>query len=314
MILKPPDRMTYGEWSTLSGKHRWYHKDGTARVLLPLDHKWKDVYDIITRDTDMYFWYRRLPEDINYFTSYFFSTVPTVWLKYKTMLEMFLGTLDGTTIDPLMFEAGYTRTTEHTLNNDNAQDSKYTDNSTIDRSTNTSTEQTYNATGSNTTLTEDTVDKHTDDVSTDRSGKGRTLNYLQGVQGLTAINDGNIGTLGNRYASSIVDSVNQGDENSTTNFGAQHGTGKSSTNTTDKQDTDIATTSTEDIGHERSGDSLTKDTRRQTFNERVHETRINYYDNLAFLRERMDRLKLLYMFHKDFEICFTDVISFNAYW
>lgn len=257
--------MKYYEWSQLFGPYRWYHQDGSARAILPLDYEWAKIYDNITKDTDIHFHLWEVPCDVEYFTSQFYSLVPTAWLRFKSTLELFLGTLDGTTIDPLMFEAGYTRTTDHTLTNDNV----YNDNETTQSSANgQSTQGAY----------EDTANI-----------LQRGIMYNQGVQAVTFNND-NIGQLGNKYASSLNDSISQSDNQ----YGEQQ-----------------ITSTTSDNGQRTRNNSEDKT---QNFHEQVHETRINYYDNLAFLRERVDRLKSLTPFYKSFETLFTLEIAMTGNW
>lgn len=257
--------MKYSEWSELFGQYRWYHEDGSARALLPLDYEWQRIYDNITRDTDIHFHLWEIPCDVEYFTSQFYSAVPTAWLKFKSTVELFLGTLDGTTIDPLMFEAGYTRTTDHTLTNDN----QYNDNEKVSSSaTGQSTQSAY----------EDTANI-----------LQRGIMYNQGVQAID-FNNQNIGQLGNKYASTLNDNIGQTDN--------QYGQQKIDSNTNDN-------------GQRTRANSEDKT---QNFHEKVHETRINYYDNLAFLRDRVDRLKLLMPFHKSFEQFFTLEIAMTGDW
>lgn len=258
--------MTYLEWTETYGRYRWYHSNGDARVILPLDYNWKEVYDNITRDADIHFASWEIPCDAAYFTSQFYSALPTAWFKYKTVFEMFSGTLDGNTINPDVFEAGYTRTTTSQRVEDNIYDEDETVQSTA---TATSTQ-----------------DARTDTNNT----KQRTLSYAQGAQGLTTVNNGNIGELGTKYANGIGDNVLIGD----TNYGEQN----VNANTSDKSTR--SRSNTED--------------KSDKFNETVHETRINYYDNLAFLRERLEKLKMLEPFHKYLEPLFYMAQSMRGDW
>lgn len=258
--------MKYHEWRNKQGQYLWYHADGSARVTLPLDYNWDAVYQSITADADIFYHDWEIPYDEHYFTSQMYAAVPHAWFKYKTMFEMFAGTLDGKTIDPDVFEAGFTRTTDHTLTNDNT----YNDNdNVVDRQNGTAVQAPYT----------DTTDS-----------KQRNINYNQGVQGATDINNGNIGELGNKYASNLADAIG----NSSTDFGEQ--SVESTTNGTNTR----TRKNTED-----------KD---ETFHETVHETRINYYDNLAFLRDRMDRLKQFSPFYDYFRPLFATVQAFVGSW
>lgn len=265
--------LTYQEWTELWGKYRWYHKDGTARTTLPLDYEWEHVYKQITQQTDLYFANWKLPENITEFTDRFLALVPTAWLKTKTEFEMFLGTLNGKTIDPLMFEAGFTRTTDSNTERDGTFEGRSDgDSSSISNSEENTTQDSY-----------------TDSHHTDAGSKGRNLSYQQGVQGLNNINEGNIGALGNKYASGIADTIAASDNNTDDDYGERRG---HSTNVGDvTSEYSNNDTRTEDV-----------DTK---FHETVKETRINYYDNLAFLRERADRLKLIKPFYSHFEHIFT---------
>ena len=51
-----------------------------------------------------------------------------------------------------------------------------------------------------------------------------------------------------------------------------------------------------------------------TFEESEEVRRINYYDNLAFLRDRMDRLNLIKPFQFYFEYLFNNVTSKKGFW
>lgn len=258
--------MTFHEWRELHGKYLWYHEDGTARVTLPLDYNWKEVYDNVTRDADIHFHAWEVPEDVLYFTSQIFAAVPHAWFKYKTAFEMFSGTLDGNSINPDVFEAGFTRTTEHTLNNDNI----YNDNDqVVDNASGTAVQAPRTDTG---------------------SSEERAINYAQGVQAVDDINNGNIGDLGNKYASGLVDRVG----GSTNKYGEQ--SVESSTRSNNMR----TRKNTEDKNEE--------------FSETVHETRINYYDNLAFLRDRMDRLNKFAPFYAAFDALFATVEGFSGGW
>lgn len=265
--------MTYHQWREHHGKYCWYHEDGTARVTLPLDYNWTAIYEQVTKDADIFFHHWEIPEDVSYFTSQFYAAVPQNWLKYKTAFEMFTGTLDGTTIDPAMFEAGYTRTTEATRTEDNT----YTDTDSL-------TSNSQSSSNGNSTQA-----PHTDSSNS----AARAIQYQQGVQALDFGNK-NIGELGNKYASALTDNVS----NSSTDFGEQNVTAETTDTTSDSSTRNRTNT----------------DDKTETFNERVHETRINYYDNLAFLRERMDRLKDFVSFHSYFMPVFYDVVSMRGNW
>lgn len=286
MLIPPIEPgINYREWCEVMGKYRWYHPDGSARALLPLDYDWKPIYDIVTADADRRFWDYVINDPVT-FTEMYLSEIPTAWLKFKTILEMFLGTLDGSAIDPKMFEAGYTRTTNAITDNDGNTNDRTLASRDIDVSqtdtSNTDTTSNYGKQGNQATA------------------KTRGLNYVQGAQGLDNINNGNIGELGNRYASNIQDNVSQttqtidahtdtaNEKGTLTNSGNQHEGVNSS-----------------DIG---TYDDHTK------FWEEVKETRINYYDNLAFLRDRLDRIKELKPFYSFLEHLFINVTGMVITW
>lgn len=316
-----PQEITYNEWCSKWGVTRWYHEDGSARTLLPLDYNWKHVYDTVTAEADLHF--ARYPIDDPFeFGEEFLTEIPTAWLKYKTMIELMLGTLDGKTIDPLMFEAGYTRETTAETRRDTQQDSGSSSNRNITENTDTtakvdtSLDQTEDRdiTSNNThngSTTYGQIDQGTDTAN-------RSLNYVQGVQGLNAPTAGNIGEMGLRYASNMVDNIGNTDTST-----KEHTDTNSSTDKTTTDDT-LKTTGTQN----ETGSSNTSHTNRDTysdsrnittdddvdFHELVHETRINYYDNLAFLRDRSDRLKLIQPFWSYLEDCFHSVSGLEETW
>lgn len=262
--------LPYPIWCELYGKYRWYHEDGTPRTQYPLNYEWKTIYDIATNTADIAFNYRVI-YDIDMFTNDFLSNVPINWMKYKTALEMFSGTLDGTNIDPLMFEAGFTRDTTQNENNNG--------NYNIDSNTN----GTYTDNmGAQSGTEHNTIDNKT-----------RNIVYEQGVQAYdNKITNDDIGELGNDYANTMQDTINLQDSNTQRNESAYTNTGNNGATT----NTDGSNTNT------------------RSFAEHIHETRINYYDNLAFLRERMDRLNLLKPFQSYFEPYFINVISYKGWW
>lgn len=253
--------MTYNIWAQTFGKYRWYHEDGSPRTQYPLDYNWKTIYEIATNAADLAFSYRII-DDPFIFTNEFLANVPINWLRYKTQLELFSGTLDGTTISPDLFEQGFTRE----LNiKDNTNGSGSTSESLGERTDSTSA----------------TRDRNID-------AKARSINYEQGVQAYDNLNNENIGELGNSYASGFNDSVSKTTENSqdtnTTVIGEQNNTQNVSSSVS--------------VKHSES--------------ERVK--RINYYDNLAFLRDRMDRLNLIKPFQYYFEYLFNHVSSMTGFW
>lgn len=312
MLIHPIDTsITYREWCELMGQYRWYRQDGSARAILPLDYNWKSIYDVVTADADRRF-RDYVIEEPETFTEMYLSEIPTAWLKFKTILEMFLGTLDGFSIDPKMFEAGYTRTTNSNTDiNGNTSDrnvaSRDVDVSQTETAESSATTD-YGKQGNQSSATTDYGKQ-----SNQSDGKSRSLNYLQGAQGLDDINNGNIGELGNRYASSIQDGISK-----TSQSIDPH---KDSTES--KQNIDAHTDGTEtnssgtNTGEQHEGSSST-DTGvyddHTKFWEEVKETRINYYDNLAFLRDRLDRIKELQPFYSFLEHLFINVTGMVITW
>lgn len=234
--------LTYSKWCDTIGMYRWYREDGTERTIYRLDYNWKPIYDKAIHTADVYFAARVIYDPVE-FTNEFLATVPLAWEKYKTSLELISGMLDGNTIDPEYFEAGYERTTEQTVDGTSKTDS----------------------------TTTAVVGQRVD--SNDAENLERQLNYQQGVQALDGqISNGNIGRLGNDKASGIVDVVNQSNNTAVTGPQTNTGEGKSAAET------------------------------KNVLKENVREKRFNYYDNLAFLRDRMvliDTVKPFYTYFND---------------
>ena len=270
--------MTYAQWCETYGKYRWYHKNGSERLYYPLDYEWKRIYESCTKYADMYFNDRIIYEP-SIFTTNFLVNVPINWMKFKTELEMFSGTLDGTTIDPNMFNQGFTRDTTENENNDDTDNVKSSQTGNIDENLGTRTDRTFT------------------DGTQDADSKSRAINYNQGVQAYdNNINNNNIGELGNNYASNMTDSVTK-----------THGANTQEVETqTGKQE------NTTDSTNEYTGNA--KSSRNRSRTEHIHETRINYYDNLAFLRERQDRLNVFKDFYSYFEPYFAHADGFTGAW
>lgn len=261
--LQYPDGMSYHEWCETLGEFRWYHEDGTPRTLYPLEYSWKSIYDKACQDVDIAFGYYHIYDPMA-FTSDFLASVPDNWMKYKTQLEMFSGTLDGKNIDPDMFTAGFERTTRGYNNNDYSSSNSYE--------------------GVGTTESDEDVAGRQLDVT-----KQRSILYNQGVQAYDNLSTTGIGEAGNDYASSFTDTINNLDR-TTTN--------KTQTNTSNNIESLDSTTGNSDTD----------------YYENVKETRINFYDNLAFLRDRLDRLHLLIPFQDYFRPLFISIESIRGYW
>ena len=262
--------MLYSEWADTYGLYRWYRKDGTPRILMPLDGNYKSIYDIVTREADLKFNCFEIQDMIS-FTNEFLSEVSTAWMKFKTELELVTGTLDGTNIDPNVFEAGYDRTTTQTIKG------------TVDVIGTTNTNINSN----------DTIGQRTDNTTVNTSDKARNIQYNQGVQAFdTEITNDNIGELGRNWASGFSDAVQLG--NQTTEF--KQGEQENTSSQTNKSNGNQNTTSV------------------NTFNENVHEKRINYYDNLAFLRDRFDRIEDVKPFYEYLMPCFKTITVMSKNW
>ena len=272
------EKMTYAQWCETYGKYRWYHENSLERLYYPLDYEWKRIYESCTKYADMYFNDRIIYEP-SIFTANFLVNVPINWMKFKTELEMFSGTLDGTTIDPNMFNQGFTRDTTENENNDDTDNVKSSQTGNIDENLGARTDRTFT------------------DGTQDADSKSRAIDYNQGVQAYdNNINNNNIGELGNNYASNMTDSVTK-----------THGANTQEVETqTGKQE------NTTDSANEYTGNA--KSNRNRSRTEHIHETRINYYDNLAFLRERQDRLNVFKDFYSYFEPYFAHAEGFTGAW
>lgn len=135
------------------------------------------------------------------------------------------------------------------------------------------------------------IDSEDSTDSADRDGKARDIQYQQGVQAY----DGSfpdIGSGGNDFASGMVDHVE------TENQTAQRNTTAVTGAQTNKQQVDGTTAGEQEIG--------------ETEREKVR--RINYYDNLAFLRDRIDRLDQIKPFYSYFLDLFTGTESMQKAW
>lgn len=242
--------MKYSVWCETFGKYRWYHEDGQSRTYNTLDYEWQKIYDRATKDCDIKFQSYDI-EDVDLFTADFLSTVAPAWLKFKTEFELFTGTLDGKTIDPDVFEAGYHKETSQQFNS---------------KSTNSSSSSSVY------------------DDSNTASSAARSINYVQGVQAQNDIvpTDSNIGQMGLNFASNITDSISP-------------------------KNTSTSNSETETTADDNSNSSA-------SFSETVHQTNINYYDNLAFLRDRYDRLRKLQTLDEILVKCFRNITSYKPWY
>ena len=118
--------------------------------------------------------------------------------------------------------------------------------------------------------------------------KARSINYQQGVQAYT-ISNTNIGELGNDYASSMQDNI--------------------SSSTSDRVN------ESNQLNNETVNSNTTSNgNNNNTYGETVSERRINYYDNLAFLRERFDRYDAIIPFSDYFKHLFINVTGLGGNW
>lgn len=315
-------KFTYNEWMQSGGKYRWYHEDGTPRVYTNLDYAWKDLYDKVTHDCDMRYQNWEIdPDEIDYFTREFLYRVPGVWLRFKTSAEMLLGTLDGKNINPDEFKAGYERIVIEARARDE-QGSVNTKGSSAhgfntDRKGNNTNEAAVDSHKED--WNEDAAaDKHTTDNTIDArddEAKARQINYVQGAQAQNSLSNGNIGSLGNTYASNVTDSIannTKGKEHSKNivddNIGERGGNRNWTDNIGKRQgsytDNETGTEQTDTAGKQESKNKVN-----EGMTQKVKETRINFYDQLAFLRTRLELDDKIYVFAKGFEDLFYDVIS-----
>lgn len=257
----PKKQMTYDEWCEVYGQWRWYHEDGTPRTFLPIPGDYPELFGIVTKQADMAFTGREI-HDPDVFTREFLRTVPVAWNNFKVEFEMFTGTLDGTNIDPDIFEAGFIRDTEQTETNDALGNSS------------------GSSTGSSTVINGARTDTG--------DNKSRSISYDQGVQAYNETTTDDIGTHGNDYASGMVDNVSK----TSNTTGAE----------TDTQNTQTSTTNNSRAINDRK------------YKEHIKETRINYYDNLAFMRERFDRVQRFKPFEEYFFPCFAHAESMTGDW
>lgn len=255
------DAMPYNIWAETFGKYRWYHEDGTPRTQYPLDYNWQQIYDIATSAADLAFSYRTIT-DPYIFTNEFLANVPINWLRYKTQLELFSGTLDGKTIDPDLFNQGFTRKMTHT--------------------------EEVQGTGTTNDKIGERIDTNNSTDNVTSNAKTRTLNYEQGVQAYDNISNDNIGDYGNDYASNFSDSIGNGQEE--------------------------RNNETQSVQGQQENTQTVNSGVNSTFEESEEVRRINYYDNLAFLRDRMDRLNLIKPFQFYFEYLFNNVTSKTGFW
>lgn len=305
-----PNGMVYNVWKETFGKYRWYHEDGTARVIFPLDYNWQAIYDEVTSaaDTEFDFW---VIDDVADFTSAFLAEVGSNWLKYKTMLELMSGELTGYTISPDVFTAGFTRITDGWVKDEYGETEGVNTTGTSDTTGNMTENVSSNAT-QNYEAYGRTETEGTKDTATSADSKARSINYVQGIQAYdNSINNTNIGEFGNDYASTMNDTVSfsNGTEDTDTT-GTTDETITSETTSTSTQDTGRDTTEANRTTG--SSDRDTRGTKDNTYSETVKEERINFYDNLAFLRERADRLNLIVPFHDYFKHLFQHVTSIRG--
>lgn len=254
-------------WTETLGENRWYDSEGNPRVYTSLDQTWKPIYDMVTKDADRVF-HTRTIQDVEYFTDNFISLVPHAWQKFKVQLEMFLGTLTGQNIDPQEFYAGFERWTTHNLTWD--------DDETVS-----------NKADSETSSNTDSTDVNNYGA---QSGESRTrqISYAQGVQDNDRVATvDNIGEMGLDYASAQQDVIAK------SNKAAYVDDSKGTSNTSGSNSS--TSNGTREYG------------RVEKYDEHIKENRINFYDQLAFLRERFDRLGGIRMFWQEFEKLFTHV-------
>lgn len=318
--------LTYMQWSESYGKYRWFHEDGSPRLYYDLDFNWAEIYSKVTRDADIAFMYRVI-DDVPGFTSEFLSRVPTNWLKYKSMLELMVGTLDGQNIDPSIFEAGFTRETYEV--NDSKYDSAVnlisdikenedigsrsdSQDSVIGSRKDTTTNNQHTSNTTDVTGTETNKDTNTD--------KGRSINYTQGVQAYTDFST-DIGRNGNDFADSFNDTLgeNKSDRDKKTSQKNSLVEDVENQSTANVGEQIISNNSI--LGNQKnSKDSLANNnssTDSYQLNKKgevITEKRINFYDNLAFLRTRVDLMQNIEPFHSMFDELFLTLTTIPGFW
>lgn len=162
----------------------------------------------------------------------------------------------------------------------------YERNRTYEMKTNGTAESNVNRTDTDGTRT----DNNKDVLTESGNRKTRDINYEQGVQEYDK--DISQNTLDRDYASAMVDHTESDSRNKTDNTtftkGEQKNSSELDSNGTTNENTE--------------------------YSEYDRMKRINYYDNLAFLRERVDRLRDIRPFYTMFEYLFNKVESFNGWW
>lgn len=270
------NEVSYPEWCETLGEYRWFKKDGSPRTFYTLEYGYPEIYKLVTSNADLRF-NERIIFNIEEFTSLFLAAVPLAWLKFKAQLEFLNGTYDGKTLEPDIFEQGFTRTiSQIDARNTTGKAGSITD-----------------------MLSDNTLGARLDTTKTTDSGtsgsKGRQILYNQGVQALEP-NNANIGELGRDYASGLQDSVNNGttsnNNDTTLNQGAQNNNSSSSIDNRNAFE---------------NNDMRGSDTR-------IHETRINMYDNIAFLKLRMEFVESIKSFEDYFQSLFGDISSMNRWY
>lgn len=250
--------MTYKEWCEEYGAFRWYRANGNSRTYNELDYDWKPIFDAACEQADLAMSTFNIPCDLVEFTNMFLAEVPDAWLRFKTRFEFFTGTLTGETINPGEFHAGRKQTTVR----------EYNDGRNYKNGARTDTRETGR------------------EQTSESDSKQRALHYIQGVQALGNINNGDIGELGTDYASQIDDNVANGTSN-----------GNSSENET------IVT-----------GEQANEETAQGKETINVESEIVNYYDQLAFARERIEHMDECIPFWREFQYLFQNVESMRPWW
>ncbi len=230
------------------------------------------MYENVTKQADLHFNSYELPCNVENFTNLFLTAVPDAWMKFKVQIELFLGTLDGTNINPDVFEAGYINTFNSTEKINREKDSGTGYNST-DTTTGESSSHVENTSSSNGTS----------------SNSSQSENYVQGVQSGIPLEVQNASGVNKTTGNGSTTGSETGSGNTTSNM---ENTGTSSGNSSTSE-----------------GENVTR-----TLDETRKETRINYYDNIAFLRERVEKLPGYKPFYELLEYCFATVTLKGGRW
>lgn len=258
-----PRTISYPEWCKDFGKYRWVHEDGLPRTLSSLTEEWAELFNTVTRSADMRFHNKEIEYDnIEWFTSEFLHQVPYSWLRFKTSIEFFFGSLTGKEMDANFFNGQVDRFITH-------EGGRGIDASGESTATSSATGKDQNTWA--TTYGE-----------TQGTSKGRSIAYNQGVQKYagTELRPENIGELGRDYASGFTDTIG-------VNYGSIHD--DNGTNNTDRTSS----------GNSK-GTSKTKSQMAEQYTDHEIKKQMNYFPMLSYLSKRIESMETIRSF--DYEL------------